>query len=288
MLTTGVDARNVRNIVLTAPIGSMVEFKQIIGRGTRVFDGKDFFTIIDFVGATNLFYDAAWDGEPEEPEGSGQPTTKPIKKPKVNEPGEAYVHKEKLIVSLSNGRKLKVTDIDTRYIDENGKPLTAREFLEKLIGELPAIYKNEAHLRKIWSNPDTRADLLKELGNLGFDNEQLNDLRNMIATPACDIFDVLSHISFETQLMTRKQRVKFVKDAPEFFEVYKKLEAREFLEFVLKHYEEYGIEELQRDKLGDLVKLKLGTPKDAKTAFGDMKTLLNAYYKLQENIYRAG
>ena len=88
--------------------------------------------------------------------------------------------------------------------------------------------------------------------------------------------------------MTRKQRVEFVKGEPKFFEVYKKLEAREFLEFILKHYEDYGIEELQRDKLGDLVKLKLGTPKDAKTAFGDMKTLLNAYYKLQENIYRAG
>ncbi|TGV03391.1 EcoAI/FtnUII family type I restriction enzme subunit R [Flavivirga rizhaonensis] len=289
MLTTGVDARNVRNIVLTAPIGSMVEFKQIIGRGTRVFDGKDFFTIIDFVGATNLFYDAEWDGEPEELEGEGtlgEPTPKPPRP--VKESGEPYEHKEKLIISLSNGRQLKVTDIDTRYIDENGKPLTSREFLEKLIGELPAIYKDETHLRKIWSNPDTRADLLKQLGQLGFDNEQLNDLRNMIATPECDIFDVLSHISFNSNLMTRKQRVKFVKDEPEFFEVYKNLEAREFLEFILKHYQDYGIQELQRDKLGDLVKLKLGTPKDAKTAFGDMKTLLKAYYELQENIYKAG
>jgi type I restriction enzyme R subunit len=289
MLTTGVDARNVRNIVLTTPIGSMVEFKQIIGRGTRVFDGKDFFTIIDFVGATNLFYDADWDGEPEEPTGDGvggEP--KPPREPKVKDPGEPYERKEKLIISLSNGRQLKVTDVDTRYIDENGKPLTAREFLERLVGELPAIYKDEKHLRKIWSNPDTRANLLKQLGQLGFDNEQLNDLRNMIASPECDIFDVLSHISFNSNLMTRKQRVKFVKEEPEFFEVYKNLEAREFLEFILKHYEEYGIEELQRDKLGDLVKLKLGTSKDAKTAFGDMKTLLGAYYKLQENIYRAG
>ncbi|MGB3961876.1 MAG: DEAD/DEAH box helicase family protein, partial [Sulfurimonas sp.] len=66
MLTTGVDAKNVRNVVLTAPIKSMTEFKQIIGRGTRVYEGKDFFTIIDFVGATNLFYDSRWDGEAEE------------------------------------------------------------------------------------------------------------------------------------------------------------------------------------------------------------------------------
>ncbi|MEW4925759.1 EcoAI/FtnUII family type I restriction enzme subunit R [Algibacter sp. 2305UL17-15] len=288
MLTTGVDARNVRNIVLTAPIGSMVEFKQIIGRGTRVFDGKDFFTIIDFVGATNLFYDAAWDGEPEEAVGEGSSGSPKPKPRPVKEPGEPYERKEKLIISLSNGRQLRVTDVDTRYIDENEKPLTAREFLEKLIGELPAIYKDENHLRHTWSNPDTRADLLKQLGQLGFDNEQLNDLRNMIATPDCDIIDVLSHISFSSELMTRKQRVEFVKGNPQFFEIYKNLEAREFLEFILKHYEDYGIEELQRDKLGDLVKLKLGTPKDAKTAFGDMNTLLGAYYKLQENIYRAG
>lgn len=292
MLTTGVDARNVRNIVLTAPIASMVEFKQIIGRGTRLFEGKDFFTIIDFVGATNLFYDEAWDGEPENIDSGGETSTPKLKpeqpkKPKVEDPGEPYEKKEKLIISLSNGRKLKVTDIDTRYIDENGKPLTAREFLEKLVGELPNVYKDEAHLRKIWSNPDTRADLLKSLGDLGFDNEQLNELRNMIATPECDIFDVLSHISFSSDLITRKQRVEFVKGDPQFFEVYKNLEARDFLMFILQHYENYGIEELQRDKLGDLVKLKLGTSKDAKTAFGDMKTLLSAYYKLQENIYRA-
>ena len=294
MLTTGVDARNVRNVVLTAPIGSMVEFKQIIGRGTRIFEGKDFFTIIDFVGATNLFYDANWDGEPEEAieEGEGYGDEKqPRKKPKrteAKEGEEEYRPKEKLIVDLSNGRQLKVTNIDTRYIDENGRPLTVREFLEKLVGELPAIYKDEAQLRKIWSNPDTRADLLVKLGDLGFDNAQLNDLRDMIASPDCDIFDVLSHISFSSELMTRKQRVKFVKDDVQFFEVYKNLEAKDFLEFVLKHYEEHGIEELQRDKLGDLVKRKLVTPKDAKTAFGDMKTLLSAYYKLQENIYRAG
>ncbi|RXJ45583.1 EcoAI/FtnUII family type I restriction enzme subunit R [Gelidibacter gilvus] len=289
MLTTGVDARNVRNIVLTAPIGSMVEFKQIIGRGTRVFDGKDFFTIIDFVGATNLFYDTAWDGEAEEIEEGGtggEPKPKEPKEPKVDDPREPYERKEKLIVELSNGRRLKVTDVDTRYIDENGRPLTAREFLEKLIGELPGIYTDVEQLRSIWANPDSRSDLLIKLADLGFDREQLNDLRNMIATPDCDIFDVLAHISFSSELMTRKQRVEFVKGDPQVFEVYKNLKAKEFLEFILKHYEKFGIEELRRDKLGDLVTLKLGTPKDAKNAFGNMDVLLGAYYKLQQQIYQ--
>lgn len=295
MLTTGVDARNVRNIVLTAPIGSMVEFKQIIGRGTRVFEGKDFFTIIDFVGATNLFYDKAWDGEAEEiEEGEGKRTRgysdpKPPGEPGVGEPEPGpYEPKQKLIIELSNGRKLKVTDVDIRYIDENGRPLTAREFLEKLIGELPGIYTDVEQLRTLWANPDSRSDLLVKLADLGFDKEQLNDLRNMIATPDCDLFDVLAHISFSSELMTRKQRVELVKGDPQFFEVYKKLEAKEFLEFILKHYETYGIEELRRDKLADLVTLKLGTPKDAKNAFGDMDMLIGAYYQIQKNIYRAG
>ena len=70
-LTTGVDARNVRNIVLMRPVNSMIEFKQIIGRGTRLFEGKHYFTIIDFVNAYHMFNDAEWDGEPVEPEGSG-------------------------------------------------------------------------------------------------------------------------------------------------------------------------------------------------------------------------
>lgn len=293
MLTTGVDARNVRNIVLTSTIGSMVEFKQIIGRGTRVYDGKDFFTIIDFVGATDKFYDKEWDGLPDDEvetdtKGGGHRTPKNPKPSKVEESGEQYGEKkEKLIVELSNGRKLKVIEIDTRYIDENGRPLTAREFLEKLIGELPAIYKDEAQLREIWANPDTRVDLLKQLGQLGFDKEQLDSLRVMIASPETDIFDVLSHISFSSDLVTRRERASSVRGDEQFFSVYRNLKAREFLEFVLDHYEKFGIEELRRDKLGDLVRLNMGTPKDAKVIFGDMKNLLNAYYKLQENIYRA-
>lgn len=295
MLTTGVDARNVRNIVLTAPIGSMVEFKQIIGRGTRVYEGKDFFTIIDFIGATNLFYDAEWDGIPEDQVDTneteaGSDETKP-RNPnplKVEEPkGEYGENKEKLIVELSSGRKLKVIDIDTRYVDKNGKPLAVREFLEKLVGKLPALYKDEEHLRKIWAKPDSRKKLLEQLGQLGFNKEQLDALREMIATPECDIFDVLSHISFSTDLVTRKERATSVRENKQFFTVYQNLKAREFLEYVLNHYENFGIEELEGDRLSDLVKLKIGTPKDAKLIFGDMKKLLNAYYELQENIYNA-
>jgi len=293
MLTTGVDARNVRNIILTAPINSMVEFKQIIGRGTRLFEDKDYFTIIDFVGATDLFYDDEWDGEPEMIEDTDEDghsegnSTYPDTPPsgEVNEPPSD--RPEKLVIELNDGRKLKVIDVDTRYIDENGKPLTAREFLEKLVGELPSLFENEQQLRKIWSSPDTRADLLKNLGNLGFDREQLFALRDMIADEEIDIFDVLSHITFSSELHTRNERADKVRNNHHFFAKYENNQAKEFLEYVLKTYEEKGIEELGRDKLSDLVRLKIGMPKDARKVFGSMPNILKAYYELQQEIYQS-
>jgi|GEM_PF-5581083 len=101
----------------------------------------------------------------------------------------------------------------------------------------------------------------------------------MIASLKCDIFDVLSHISFSSNLKTRKDRAIAIRD-DNFFAVYQNLKAIEFLEYILNHYEKFGIEVLQRDKLGDLVKLKLGTTKDAKVVFSDMINLLGAYYQL--------
>lgn len=306
MLTTGVDARNVRNIVLTAPIGSMVEFKQIIGRGTRLFEGKDFFTIIDFVGATNKFYDKEWDGIPEDKieikemdiihddewEDDKSTDDDNVQEPNVEDYSESAEEeqeqrKEKLIVELSNGRKLKIIDVETRYIDENGKPLSAKQFLEKLIGDLPNLYQNEEQLRKAWANPETRKELLEKLSELGFATEQLQSMRKMIASPETDIFDVLAHISFSTDIKTRQDRANNVRE-DEFLTIYKNLKAREFLEYVLNVYEQHGIEELGRDKLNDLIRINLGTTKDAKQAFGSTQNIIKAYYDLQKRIYHAG
>lgn len=299
MLTTGVDARNVRNIILTAPIGSMVEFKQIIGRGTRLYEGKDFFTIIDFVGASNKFYDKDWDGIPEDKADISESETLIDREENQNEeaegasddirdyegmdePGKA----EKLIVELSNGRKLKIIDVETRYIDENGRPLTAKQFLEKLVGDLPRIYQSEEQLRKAWANPEARNELLIKLSEIGFDSEQLETIRKMIATPDTDIFDVLAHISFSTDIQTREERAKRVRN-DSFLSDYSHSKAREFLEYVLSVYENHGIEELSRNKLNDLIRINLGTPKDAKEVFGSTQHIINAYYDLQKQIYRA-
>ncbi len=304
MLTTGVDARNVKNIVLTAPIGSMVEFKQIIGRGTRLYEGKDFFTIIDFVGATNKFYDKEWDGIPEdetevqevdnsiddnenlvgEPVDEFQPENG---KDDIDHGGiETNPRAEKLVIELSNGRTLRVIDVETRYIDENGRPLTSKQFLEKLVGDLPHLYQSEEQLRKAWANPDTRKELLLKLSELGFDKEQLQAMREMIATPDTDIFDVLSHISFSSDIKTRTDRANQVRKE-DFLNQFENSKARAFLEYVLNVYEQHGIEELERSKLNELIRINLGTPRDAKQVFGSNQNIINAFYGLQNHIYRA-
>src|SRR5690554_3270859 len=294
MLTTGVDARNVRNIVLDRTIGSMVEFKQIIGRGTRVFDGKDHFTIIDFRGATNKFYDKDWDGEPEAPEpgGTGEPTSPPYtpEPPEggdTAEPGEPGEPRPRLKVKLGKNREIKVIDIETRYIDENGKPLTVQEFVERLIQQLPGLFKSVNELRDIWSDPDLRGQLLAKLVQAGFDKEQLSALRKMFEADDCDMFDLLAFLAFEQPMATRKSRADQVRTNSAFFNQYQQQKAQRFLHFVLNRYEQTGSTELSRERLPALIELSgLGTVKDASTAFGGKPAyLLAAFKQLHQQLY---
>lgn len=290
MLTTGVDARNVRNVVLDRTVGSMVEFKQIIGRGTRVFDGKDYFTIIDFRGATNKFYDKDWDGEPEMPVpgGTGEPTPPPYPPEGGDtpepEPGEP---KPRLKVKLGKHRELKIIDVETRYIDENGKPLTVQEFIERLITQLPGLFKSVEELREIWSDPDERETLLGKLVQAGFDKEQISTLRRMFEAEACDVFDLLAFLAFEQPMATRKTRADKVRSNNVFFDQYQKKEAQDFLHFVLNRYEQTGSTELARGRLPALIELSgLGTTKDASNAFGGKPAyLLAAFKQLQQQLY---
>nr|WP_281401838.1 type I restriction-modification enzyme R subunit C-terminal domain-containing protein [Thalassotalea piscium] len=291
MLTTGVDARNVRNVVLDRTVGSMVEFKQIVGRGTRVFDGKDYFTIVDFRGATNKFYDKDWDGEPETPEpgGTGEPkpppyTPKPPGEGPLPEPGEP---KPRLKVKLGRHRELKVIDVETRYIDENGKPLTVQEFVERLISQLPGLFKSVEELTNIWSDPDERETLLSKLMHAGFDKEQLTTLRRMFEAEDCDIFDLLAFLAFEQPMATRKARADNVRKNSQFFSQYQQEKAQKFLHFVLNRYEQTGSTELSRERLPALIELSgLGTVKDASLAFGGKPAyLLTAFKQLQHQLY---
>ena len=293
MLTTGVDARNVRNVVLDRSIGSMVEFKQIVGRGTRVFEGKDHFTIMDFRGATNNFYDAEWDGEPEAPETgcTGEPTPPPYEpeQPEDSDSPEAEPSelRPRLKVKLGKHRELKVIDIETRYIDENGKPLTIQEFVERLIQQLPGLFKSVDELRDIWSDPDLREQLLAKLVQAGFDKEQLSTLRRMFEADDCDMFDLLAFLAFEQPMATRKSRAEAVRANNAFFDQFQQEKAKQFLHFVLNRYEQTGTTELARERLPALIELSgLGTTKDASMAFGGKPAqLLAAFKQLQHQLY---
>ncbi|EAI0990577.1 DEAD/DEAH box helicase [Campylobacter coli] len=281
MLTTGVDARNVRNIVLLANIGSIIEFKQIIGRGTRVYEGKDFFTIIDFVGATKLFYDPKWDGEKIE-ELKEQDKKEKITKEQIKQTKEESKEKKSVTIHLK-GTKLKVLDITTSYVGAQGKPLSTKEFLEFLIGKLGEYYDDEAKLREIWSDQKNRERFLKALANDGVDEDALKDLREIFQKD-CDIYDVLAHLSFNAEIKTRQERVLQVENG-EFLKRFQKEKAIKFIEFLLNRYQEYGIKDFD-DGLKPLIELSsLGNVRELANEFGGLEILKQSFYDLQREIY---
>ncbi|EAK1359617.1 DEAD/DEAH box helicase [Campylobacter coli] len=287
MLTTGVDARNVRNIVLLANIGSIIEFKQIIGRGTRVYEGKDFFTIIDFVGATKLFYDPKWDGEQIKDEDKEDKNTisNEENKQESNKTKEIKeINRKKIITVHLKGTKLKVLDINTSYLGSSGKPLSTKEFLEFLIGKLAEYYDDEVKLREIWSKQETRLNFLKALENDGVDENALKDLGEIFDKKDCDIYDVLAHLSFNAEIKTRQERVLQVEKG-EFLKRFQKEKALKFIEFLLGRYQQYGIKDFDRS-LAPLIELSsLGNVKEIVSEFGGVENLKQSVDDLQREIY---
>ena len=294
MLTTGVDARNVRNIVLVRNIWSIVEYKQIVGRGTRVFDGKDFFTIYDFVGSSIRFIDEIWEWPADNIEEINEKEAK-TKKEKIEnidevEPIENPLEekpKEKLVVILWENREVKVIDIETYYMDPtSGRLLSTEDFLRKLFSELPKLYENEHQLRMTWADPDKREELLRKLASLWFDKEQFAALKKMFCAEKSDIFDILSYISYETEIKNRKQRSVFWKH---FASNYTNPEAKEFLEFLTDLYENNGILDFAKEKLTAKVDLFWhGTTMEIAEQFGWPNELVKAYYGIQEALYEVG
>ncbi|MDZ4854585.1 MAG: DEAD/DEAH box helicase family protein [Nitrospirota bacterium] len=258
-LSTGVDARNIRNIVLMRSINSMIEFKQIIGRGTRLYDGKDYFTIYDFVKAHHHFNDPEWDGEPMEPE----PTRKdqpypPPQDPQIKgmheEAPADYVKKQKIKVKLADGKARTIQHMMvTTFWHPDGTPMSAQQFLEMLFGKLPEFFKNEAELRALWSVPDTRAKLLQGLAEKGFGHEQMAIMQRIIDAENSDLFDVLAHVAYALPPLTRQERAEKAK-----MEISTHFNRKQqvFLDFVLAQYVKVGVEELAQDKLSPLLKLK--------------------------------
>ena len=299
-LSTGVDAPEIRNIVLMRPVNSMIEFKQIVGRGTRLFEGKDYFTIYDFVKAYKHFNDPAWDGEPLEPEPKeprgplkecsvcGQ---KPCICPKPDkEPCEmcGYIdcrcdnQKEIIEVVLSDGKVRQLQSMTTTtFWSPDGKPITATEFLKTLYGSIPDLFHSEEDLKTQWSVPSTRKSLLERLSEKGFTKEQLSEFQKILHAENSDIYDVLSYVAYQSEILEREQR------AAKMREHFAALNAnhQEFLEFVLNQYILNGVYELDDEKLGTFLQLKYKTIADAKPILGDLKTIRNNFIEYQKYLY---
>ena len=214
-----------------------------------MFDGKDFFTIYDYVDAYHNFSDPEWDGEPLEPEETegtmaGEP---PIVYPPLNPPvdGEPPTGRQKIKIKLSDGKEREIQHmIATSFWSADGKPISAEEFMQNLFGTLPEFFKNEEELRTIWGNPITRKQFLEKLEEAGFGKDELAVLQKLVNGENSDLYDVLEYVfNSKYKLISREQRV--ANSQHNIFALLNTNE-KEFLEFVLLKYIECGVEELNR------------------------------------------
>ena len=292
-LSTGVDARNIRNIVLMRPINDIIEFKQIIGRGTRLYDGKDYFTVYDFVGAYEHFEDPEWDGEPlEPPERVGGDTTGNPTPPEDDPPtgnGDGPIddpppdRPRKIKIKLADGKERQIQHMQvTTFWSADGRPMSAHQFIETLFGELPDLFKDEDELRNLWSNPETRKSLMDGLAEKGFGGEQLDEIRKIVDAEKSDVYDVLAHIAYATPTITREERVARKRDQA--LSPYDE-HVREFLEFVLGQYVNEGVGELDTEKLSELLELKYKSTVAGAEKLGGVQKVREAFIGFQAQLY---
>jgi len=300
-LSTGVDAPEIRNIVLLRPVKQLIEFKQIIGRGTRLYDDKDYFTIYDFVEAYLNFNDPEWDGEPLDPEPSEpKPTPQPCKtcgqKPcicaKEPEPlclvcGSSPCVCDKpanrmIKVKLADGKVRSLQHmVNTSFWSPDGKPISAEEFLKTMFGALPELFQSETELREIWSKPDTRKKLLEELKEKGFAKDQLAEFQKVLHAENSDLYDVLAYVAYHSSIIERTTRAE---NARIHLHNYNPKQ-QDFLNFVLNKYISSGVYELDEEKLSPLLLLKYKAIPDAKRELGDIKSIRHTFIGFQTYLY---
>ncbi len=298
LLTTGVDAPTVKNVVLVRVIGSMTEFKQIIGRGTRLHidSGKFFFNILDYTGtATQKFADADFDGVPAlvteaEIDDAGKikndevvecPATDgddPGDSP-INEPPEADRRK-----FYFDGGAVEIAAHLVYELDPDGKQLRVVKFTDYTAERVRTLYSSAADMRTAWADPQKRADVIDALAERGVD---FDTLAAAAGQPEADPFDLLCHVAFNAPLRTRRERAERLrKDRKDFFDQFGP-EARSVLEALLEKYAEFGTAQfvlpdvLQVPPLSDQgnvteLALRFGGPTRLREAVTQLQTLLYA------------
>lgn len=280
-LSTGVDALNVRNIVLLRTISSIIEFKQIIGRGTRLFEGKNYFTVYDFVKAHHHFSDPEWDGDPIEPT-PPEPTPPKGPQPPKDEPSEP---RQKVVIKLRDGRERKIQHMkETIFIGPDGKMLNAEEFIASLFNVLwlPEFFGSETELRKLWADPTTRRALLENLAGAGFGMAALKEVQRLIEAEDSDLFDVLEYVAFARDPISREARVE---KAEPLHNASLTPDQKSFVEFFLQRYIESGVEELDDSRLPVLMELKYRAVADGVERLGGPDQARKVFLEAQKSLY---
>ncbi len=300
LLTTGVDAPTCRNVVLIRVVGSMTEFKQIIGRGTRTREeyGKLFFTILDYAGiAHQKFADPDFDGEPvqataEEIDEYGK-TIEPPEAPPAQAEDEEETGQGGVIPPPGPGRRKLYTHggpggiaaETVSDLDPSGKKLRTVQILQYVKDEVRTLYTDADELRKRWSAADQRRAVLDELAQRGID---FAAVAAEVGQPEADPFDLLCHLAYNAPLLTRRQRAeKLKRDRKDFFDRYGP-GARAVLDAILDKYADHGVGEFEMPNVLQVPPLStLGTPAEIADRFGGVEQLLAAMDRLQEYLYAA-
>jgi type I restriction enzyme R subunit len=299
MLTTGVDVPTCKNVVLFKPIASIVDFKQIIGRGTRVREDFDklWFTIIDYTGATALFADPLFDGVPERPpcietidaQGSVIATeeveTENGATDEESEPIATLPPQLPFDEGREQARKYYVDDVPVLIIaeqafelDPDGRVLRTVEFTRYAREQIRRMVPSAEHLRVIWSEAQRRNEIIHELRMRGVDFDHLAKTTNQ---PDADPFDLLLYVAYNAPLLSRRQRANALKSKrANFFNAYTPA-AREVLDVILDKYADYGFKELQDwNVLLNVPPLKdKGTPIEIAARFGGALEMKQAVEK---------
>ena len=297
-LSTGVDAINVRNIVLMRPVNSIIEFKQIVGRGTRLCDGKYFFTIFDFVRAYERYNEPAWDGESVCPKCGNNPCicaqkSRTYSVPQMLEERVEGVHEEaiyygtapkkepvEIMLSDKKKRNIKFAN-EVMFYGKDGRPISTQEFISDMFGDMPEFFGSIEDLRNLWANPETRENLLDKLEQAGYGIEVLKQIRRAIDAETSDLLDVLEYISFATSPMERTERAERLKAYAEALPDTQK----EFVDYLINAYIASGVEELGTQRLPQLLALKFGSIPEGIRRMGGPLQARETYYEAQKVLY---
>jgi type I restriction enzyme R subunit len=295
MLTTGVDMPTCKNIVLVRVINSITDFKQIIGRGTRVRDdyGKLYFNIIDYTGsATRMFADPDFDGEPEEmietnieepvPE---LPEDGPLEPPEPPEPLPPEPPEETRRKFYFDGGRVEIAAHLVYELDPDGRQLRVIRFTDYTAEKVRTLFRNAAELREAWADPVRRAEIIGSLAERGIDFGELAEASNH---PEADPFDLLCHVAFNAPLRTRRERAERLRrEKKDFFDQYGP-EARAILDELLEKYAEHGAAQFAVPEVLEVPPInRHGNVMEIARCFGGEDKLVQAVHALQAILYAA-